>query len=608
MHSTASRQLYPAGAGRGFQSAPAVDAANQAGSANPLYYLDNFQRVLDWIDARYRDLLVAQEIDFLDAFAKLPQASRALLVRMIMRKGSLFRASKLAYEEIGCPLAAAAPLLARAWLGADPALSIEQLFAVCSKAEIAAAFALTPSLHGQRKADQLLALRQDGAAARPFSHWLGAPGLHDPLLQIQVKPLCERLRLIFFGNLRQDWTELILSDMGLVRYEQVAISPASRGFRSRHDVELYLQLHAAKQAWRAGLPVPQVLAQMAAIERDDAQSAAIEGDRAQSTTIEGGRAPLPSAPIDNDWLDSRHQRLRFQLAQQLEKEQAFDEASLAYAGCRYPGARARAVRVLEKTRQFGAAHRLLKTALAAPESEAERQQLLRIAPRLTRQLGLPTARAPKAPPPLRLDLCLPRPTGACWVEGVVREHLNSAAAPVLYVENALINALFGLLCWEAIFHPLPGAFFHPYHRAPVDLYSADFVSRRASQFAACLDQLDSDAYLATMRANFVAKHGIASAFVGWDFLDAALLELALACIAADHLKRLFERLLVDLQANRSGFPDLIQFFPDAQRYRMIEVKGPGDRLQDNQLRWLDYCARHQLPVAVCYLTWQESTA
>lgn len=50
-------------------------------------------------------------------------------------------------------------------------------------------------------------------------------------------------------------------------------------------------------------------------------------------------------------------------------------------------------------------------------------------------------------------------------------------------------------------------------------------------------------------------------------------------------------------------PDLIQFFPEQRGYRMIEVKGPGDRLQDNQLRWLDFCAEHGMPVEVCYVQW-----
>jgi sulfur relay (sulfurtransferase) complex TusBCD TusD component (DsrE family) len=41
---------------------------------------------------------------------------------------------------------------------------------------------------------------------------------------------------------------------------------------------------------------------------------------------------------------------------------------------------------------------------------------------------------------------------------------------------------------------------------------------------------------------------------------------------------------------------------------MIEVKGPGDRLQDNQKRWLEFCARHDMPVSVCYVAWQRETA
>jgi hypothetical protein len=41
---------------------------------------------------------------------------------------------------------------------------------------------------------------------------------------------------------------------------------------------------------------------------------------------------------------------------------------------------------------------------------------------------------------------------------------------------------------------------------------------------------------------------------------------------------------------------------------MIEVKGPGDRLQDNQLRWLEFCHEHQMPVAVCYVQWAEQSA
>jgi hypothetical protein len=90
-------------------------------------------------------------------------------------------------------------------------------------------------------------------------------------------------------------------------------------------------------------------------------------------------------------------------------------------------------------------------------------------------------------------------------------------------------------------------------------------------------------------------------------LTPQLLELALECISAEHLGRCFERILADLSANRAGLPDLIQFFPRERRYRLIEVKGPGDRLQNNQLRWLGFCVTVGIEVAVCKVSWEHST-
>jgi hypothetical protein len=542
---------------------------------NQFYYLDNFQRVLDWIGERYSDLLTDKEVAFLGAFPSLPQRSRALFVRMVMRKGTLFRASKLNYPEIGCPLEAARHLLPTGWIAFDPVLTLDALFEMLSKPEIGVIFQLSLHEQGARKADQLAALRAGFADPRRFSSW--HRGSSDQVLHILVKPLCDRLRLIFFGNFRQDWTEFVLSDLGVYRYEQVEFSAASRGFRSRRDIDHYLELHHCKERFLASAPPEAVL-------RD-----------------------IPAAQFDNDWLNSRRERLMYQIAQHYEKQKDWVNAYQLYARCQFPGARGRAIRVLEKNRQYAQAYQLLCAAQRAPESDAERQQLLRISPRLTRQLGRPTTRAPHPPVLTRLELRLPMPAQEWRVEAVVRDHLAREDAPVFYVENALINALFGLLCWRAIFSAIPGAFFHPFHRGPADLYSPDFFQRRAHEFGACLRELDGAAYRDTIRANFAAKAGIQSPFLAWDLIGADLLELALACIPAVHLKKMFERILLDVHANRSGFPDLIQFWPAERRYNMIEVKGPGDRLQDNQLRWIGYCRTHQMPVSVCYLEWLETS-
>jgi hypothetical protein len=86
-------------------------------------------------------------------------------------------------------------------------------------------------------------------------------------------------------------------------------------------------------------------------------------------------------------------------------------------------------------------------------------------------------------------------------------------------------------------------------------------------------------------------------------MSEALLSTALSCFPKEHLKVCFARILADIRANRCGLPDLVQFWPEERRYRLIEVKGPGDRLQDNQLRWLTFCAAHDIPVSVCHVSW-----
>ena len=125
--------------------------------------------------------------------------------------------------------------------------------------------------------------------------------------------------------------------------------------------------------------------------------------------------------------------------------------------------------------------KLAEEVMATPHNAEEAQLAERARTRLSKRLGLPPAvRAAKLNED-HLDLRLPR---AASVELAVAMHLAEPDAPVYYVENTLICGLFGLLCWEAIFAPLPGAFFHPFHTGPVDLHRADFHTRRSELFAA----------------------------------------------------------------------------------------------------------------------------
>ncbi|WP_343655090.1 VRR-NUC domain-containing protein [Paraburkholderia caribensis] len=553
---------------------------------DPFYYLSNFERALAWIAGRYDDLLDDSERAFLGAFlrddARLPKASRALLVRMLMRKGTLFRTGRLAYAEIGCPVQAAAPLAALGWVDADAGLSLDELFACATRPELQRMFAASSALKGLRKAEWLEALRvADPAHAlqRRYREW--DPAADEAALRVLVAPLCERMRLMFFGNLHQDWSEFVLADLGVYQYERVAFAPSSRAFRQRGDVDGYLALQACREALE------------------------LTGDAAFDPLLEAVDA------IDtqhNPWLALRRAKLLYAIGYQAERRRDWEAALRIYERCAWPGARHRRMRVLERDGRDEAALALALQAAALPESEEEQQRVARMLPRLQRRLGVAAPKPAGVRAAQRGMLEMPRPLEPVAVEYAVRDHLSTPDAPVHYVENALINSLFGLLCWEPVFEAVPGAFFHPFQRGPADLHAPDFRARRATQFDACFAKLDSGAYRETILRHFETKAGLQSPFVFWGMLTPELLTLALDCLPAAHLRLWFDRLLLDIRANRSGLPDLIRFWPRERRYELIEVKGPGDRLQDNQIRWLAYCVQHDMPVRVLDIRWTGSAS
>lgn len=554
---------------------------------DPFYYLTNFRFVVAWVAERHGDLLSHDERRFVEIFAALPKASQALLVRMVMRKGEHFRTSRLGYSEIGDHQVALAPLMAAGLVDASPLLGLEELFRQLRLPELRRALvgeiaaAGLPAATGKAALYEALAPRL--SEPRLLDDWW--PEAPDRVVRLTVMATCDRLRLMFFGNLRQDWAEFVLAELGVQRFERVDFSTESQAFQYREEVDTYLALHRLRERLDAHEPVA-VLA-----------------------------AELPPVPADNAWLAARRQRLGVSLGRQAERAGQAELALALYGEAGWPvaagsaEARIRRLRLLERQGQHAEAHELAETLAVASPSEPEAQALARLRPRLRRRLGQAALPREIAPAHERLELCLPLSSS---IERAVCEHLHRDDAPVAYVENTLITGLFGLLCWEALFSPLPGAFFHPFHSGPADLYREDFVARRRDAFDACLARLDDGRHRQAILTTWREKQGLANPFVHWAALDEQRLGLALVCLPSAHLRACFERLLGDLKANRAGLPDLIQFRPDAPagqpRYRLIEVKGPGDRLQDNQRRWLTFFHEQGIPAAVCHVRWTGQEA
>ena len=545
--------------------------------ADRFYYLSNFQTVLGSLTARYGDLLSIEERQFLADFENLPKTSRALLVRMVMREGVLFRASRLKYPEIGETEAVVAPLVKIGWVDDDPKLDVDQLQRLITKEELLQYFAWGRPYRNVWKPDLVAMLRGQCPESRSFQSWCGQSS--DRVYQLLVAPVCERFRLMFFGNFHQDWSEFVLRDLGIFTYEKIPSFLQSRPFCSRTHVDAFAQLYLCGQWLGTGVALDQVV------------------------------AAIPAPIADSDWLEQRRQRLLFQVGQAAERAGDPKSALAVYSTCTHRGALVRTVRLLERAQEREIARDLCLAGIGTLENEAELEKLGRLLPRLNRKLGVAVKLSRKPPRVPAFEIVVDRPNRESSVEYCVLDHLKQKGeghSTIHYVENGLVNSLFGLLCWKAIFAPIPGAFFHEFQSGPADLSSGYFYERRREEFADCLAELKSEQYKSTIQRFFAEKAGIQSPFVVWRLLSKPLLESALTCIPSAHLKVWFEWIVRDIQDNRAGFPDLVQFWPLERRYRMIEVKGPGDRLQDNQRRLLEYCVSHAMPVSVCHVRWAHA--
>jgi len=311
------------------------------------------------------------------------------------------------------------------------------------------------------------------------------------------------------------------------------------------------------------------------------------------------REQMPSACA---WpaVERRRARLLNRLARELERHSLLEQALALYTqSCREPS-RERQARILGKQGKPQAALELCRQILEAPQTAQEQAFAAGFSLRLRRKLGerlLPPAK------PVFNETRLTLAPAGLPVELLASAHYQQEGQ-CFYCENTLINALFGLTFWEAIFAPVAGAFFNRYQRGPLDLLSSDFYPARRHQLEQLLDAVQQPGWPGQIVARFADKQGINNHLVDWKSLSEHLLTLAMARIPREHLRAIFRRMLLDLKHHRSGFPDLI-LFPRHGGYRMIEVKGPGDKLQENQKRWLAWFDSQQIPAEVCYISWRE---
>ena len=405
----------------------------------------------------------------------------------------------------------------------------------------------------------------------------------DPIKELKILVIellglheLDVFQLLFFGNLHQNMNEFVLHEL-VAPFENYDLSPKAASFSTRDALEMVLRLkEISDHAYEI-------------IEADG------KVDQIMKLVVE-----LPDRPRESDGA-RRYDKIVNRLARQLERLDCNDKALALYELSVATPSRERRARLLSKLNRYQESIELCEEIERNPLDQEERDFARFFGPRVALKSGskhkLPTFRRHDIP---NETIRLPQDLDS--VEECAVRHYRLGGAHCFYVENAFFNGLFGLAFWDIIFSSVSGAFFNPFQRGPYDLYTGNFFQNRRSKIERRLAEIANvDEFRQRVFNVFDKKAGIIINFVYWDFWTNELLHLSVDKIPPLHYQAVFSRMLIDLKNNTNGFPDLIVF--NDKGYKLIEIKGPGDRLQKNQRRWFHYFMDHGIPAFLVNVEW-----
>ncbi|XP_054720759.1 fanconi-associated nuclease 1-like [Uloborus diversus] len=190
------------------------------------------------------------------------------------------------------------------------------------------------------------------------------------------------------------------------------------------------------------------------------------------------------------------------------------------------------------------------------------------------------------------------------VEQLAIEHYKGEGfSEGIHGEGTTFHAIYGLLFWDIIYDgDIPDVFISPYQNHPLDLNSDSFFKNREKQILSHLERLQSstiEEIKEIIKATWEAHHGECS-LVMWDrFTDVDHIQGLVGCLGNNIICGICERLARDFRFTRSGVPDLVVWNPKTLCVKIVEVKGPGDKLSTKQILWLDYLIKLGADAEVC---------
>ncbi|XP_011804641.1 PREDICTED: fanconi-associated nuclease 1 [Colobus angolensis palliatus] len=198
-------------------------------------------------------------------------------------------------------------------------------------------------------------------------------------------------------------------------------------------------------------------------------------------------------------------------------------------------------------------------------------------------------------------------TVLCSVEELALAHYRRGGFDQgIHGEGSTFSTLCGLLLWDIIFMDgIPDVFRNACQAFPLDLCTDSFfISRRPALEARLqlIHDAPADSLRAWVAATWQEQQGRAASLVSWDrFTSLQQAQDLVSCLGGPVLSGVCRRLAADFRHCRGGLPDLVVWNSQSHRFKLVEVKGPNDRLSHKQMIWLAELQKLGAEVEVCHV-------
>lgn len=174
----------------------------------------------------------------------------------------------------------------------------------------------------------------------------------------------------------------------------------------------------------------------------------------------------------------------------------------------------------------------------------------------------------------------------------------------MHVEASAFFTMFCLLMWDIVFMAgIPNVFRNAFQSLPLDFQTKDFYPSRQAAVDSRLCKIEEWTDCPKMlRSVWAANHDTRCGYVAWELFSSCdeLIELA-ECIGSKVLAGVMRKIAMNPGYARSGIPDLVMWNPELLRAKVVEVKGPGDRLFAKQKVWIHDLLLLGADVEVCHV-------